>query len=126
MPKFIFTFDHIKYARYNSFDIKMNMNIPRSVKEETRTQRSTNPGPKDGWKRFLSNSDNKNNLIALFAIFFKSSESEEYHKYISWYVIIYIRDCERTFAYAPKIPTFTIRLVENRKHLRKSVNFKQS
>ena len=65
-------------------------------------------------------------LLHYSPFFFKSSESEEYHKYISWYVIIYIRDYERTFAYAPKISTFTIRLVENRKHLRKSVNFKQS
>ena len=36
----------------------------------------------DGWERFLSNGDNKNNLIALFIKFLKSPESEEYHKYI--------------------------------------------
>ena len=60
----------------HSLDIKMNMNMPRSVKEETRTQRSTNPGPKDGWKCFFSNSDNKNNLIALFAIFLHHQKVE--------------------------------------------------
>ena len=59
------------------------MNIPRNVKEGTHKQRSTNPRPKDdGWKRFLSNADNKNNLIALFVKFLKSAESEEYRKYL--------------------------------------------
>ena len=67
----------------HSLDIIMDMNIPRSVKEGTRKQRSTNPGPNDdGWKRFLGNGDNKNNLIALFVKFLKSTESEEYRKYI--------------------------------------------
>ena len=54
----------------HSLDITMDMNIPRSVKEGTCWQRRTNPGPNDdGWKRFLSNGDNKNNLIALFVKF---------------------------------------------------------
>ena len=59
------------------------MNIPGSVKEETRTQTSTNSEPNvhvlglhqkilqaDDWESFLSNGDNKNNLIALFVKFF--------------------------------------------------------
>ena len=50
----------------------MDMSIPRSVKEGTSRQRSTNTGPNDdGWKHFLSNGDTKNNLIALFVKFLK-------------------------------------------------------
>ena len=60
----------------HSLDIIIDMNIPRTVKEGSRTQRGSNPGPNvhvlglhqeipqvDGWKSFLSNDDNKNNLI---------------------------------------------------------------
>ena len=36
----------------------------------------------DGWKGFLSNSDNKNHLIALLVKFLRSPESEECGKYI--------------------------------------------
>ena len=59
-----------------SLDIIIDMNIPRTVKEGSRTQRASNRGPNvhvlglhqkipqvDGWKSFLSNEDNKNNLI---------------------------------------------------------------
>ena len=72
----------------------MDMNITLNVKEETRTQKSTNPVPNvhmlgllkmpqaDAWERFLSNGDNKNNLIALFIKCLISPESEEYSKYI--------------------------------------------
>ena len=64
----------------HSLNIVMDMNIPRSVKNrELADNRSTNPGPNDdGWKRFLSNGDTKNTLIALFVKFLKSPESEEY------------------------------------------------
>ena len=61
------------------------MYIPRSVKEGTRRQRSTSPGPNvhaiglhqkmlhtEGWERYLSNTENKSNFIALFAKFLKS------------------------------------------------------
>ena len=66
-----------------SLDIIVDMNTPKSVKQETRRQRSTNPGPNDnGWKPFLSNGNNKSKLIALFVKFSKSAESEEYCKYI--------------------------------------------
>ena len=54
-----------------------NMYIPRSVKEGTRRQRSTNPGPNvhvlglyqkmqptDGWERFLSYGDEKTTLFS--------------------------------------------------------------
>ena len=53
------------------------MYIPRSVKEGTRRQRSTNPGPNvhvlglyqkmqptDGWELFLSYGDEKTTLIS--------------------------------------------------------------
>ena len=95
--------------------MKMDKNIPRSVKEGTRTQRSTNPGPNvhvlglhqkmlqaGGWERFWSNGDNKNILIALFVKFQKSAESEEYRKYIVWYVTSHIPDYVRTVAYRTK------------------------
>ena len=36
----------------------------------------------DGWGCFSSNGDNKNHLIALFVQLLKSSEIEEYRKYI--------------------------------------------
>ena len=36
----------------------------------------------NGWGHFLSNGDNKSNLIALFVKFLKSPESEEHLKYI--------------------------------------------
>ena len=56
----------------HSLDIIMDMSIPRSVKQGTSRQRSTNTGPNnDGWKHFLSNGDTKNNLIALFVKFLK-------------------------------------------------------
>ena len=74
----------------------MDMYTPRSIKEGTHRQGSTNPGPSvhalglhqkmlqaKGWERFLSNGDNKNNLIAVFAKFSKSRKHEEYRKYIS-------------------------------------------
>ena len=56
----------------------------------------------DGWGCFLSNGDNKNHLIALFVQLLKSSEIEEYRKYIGRYVIIYIRDYVCTFPTAQK------------------------
>ena len=39
-----------------------------------------------GWERFLSNGDNKNNLIALSVKFFNLKKNEEYRKRIVWYV----------------------------------------
>ena len=79
------------------------------------------------------NGDNKNNLIALFVTFLKSPESEEYRKYIGWYVSIYIRDNLSTFAYFPnisqennlihKMVCFTIWLFKKRKQFGKSVIF---
>ena len=77
----------------HSLDNIMDKNIPKSVKQKTHTQRSTNPWPSvhvirldkkmpqtDGWERLL-NADNKNNLVALFVYFLKSPESEKYCKY---------------------------------------------
>ena len=71
----------------------MAMYIQASVKEATRALRSTNPGPKvcvlnlhqkipqaDGWEKFLSNGDNKNNLLTFFVRFLKSLYTEEYRK----------------------------------------------
>lgn len=80
----------------------MNMYIPRSVKEGTRRQRSTSPGPNvhaiglhqkmlhtEGWERFLSNADNKSNFIALFVKFLKSREHEEFI-YIAMFSFIFV------------------------------------
>ena len=109
----------------------------------------TNPGPNvhvlglhqkmrktDGWERFLSDGDNKNNIIALFLKFVKSSESEDYRKYIVWYFIVYICHYLRPFArnsnFHKKIIWFikrcvswfgTIRHFKNWKHLRNSLKF---
>ena len=77
--------DLLKYLMLptHSLDIIVDINIPRSVREGNCRQRSTNSGPKDNaWKRFLSNVDNKNILIALFVKFLESPETEEYRKYI--------------------------------------------
>ena len=52
---------------------------------------------------FLSDGDNKNDLITLFAKCLKSQEIEEYLKHVVWYVIINIRDYVRTFVYFTKI-----------------------
>ena len=48
---------------------------------------------------FLSDGDNKNDLITLFAKCLKSQEIEQYLKH----VIINIRDYVRTFVYFTKI-----------------------
>ena len=77
----------------HSLDTIIAMYIQASVKEATRALRSTNPGPKvrvlnlhqkipqaDGWEKFLSNGDNKNNLLTFFVRFLKSLYTEEYRK----------------------------------------------
>ena len=53
-------------------------------------------------KIFLNNGDKKNSLIVLSIKFLKSPESEEFHKYIVWCVIIYTRNYVRAFAYCVK------------------------
>ena len=93
----------------------MDTNIPSSVKGRNRTHWSTNPRPSihvlglhqeilqvDGWENFSNNGDKKNSLIVLSIKFLKSPENEEFHKYIVWCVIIYIRNYVRTFAYCLK------------------------
>ena len=87
-------------ANATSVDIVMDMYVEKSVKEGTRRQRGCKPGPRvhvsglhqnmpqgEAWQHFLSNGDNKNNLITVFVEFIKSSESKEYRRYVNAFLL---------------------------------------
>ena len=70
-----------------SIDIIMDTYLAKSVKEGTRRHRGGNPGPRtfpsgfkqkmpqgEKWLAFLSNTDNKNDLISLFVKYLKTPE----------------------------------------------------
>ena len=61
----------------HSLDIIMDMNIPRSVKDGTQRQRSTDPGTNDvGWKCFLIKVITKTTLLPYSSSFWNHQKVE--------------------------------------------------